>query len=224
MVRTPAAAGAREYQLSLRAVRQHVDGVSWTAGYMASLVERAPSVVPPNVHVLPSTTADSLVVFSLAESLEAIVSAASRRAARLIRLEPSKGELSMVGHRGDLGRALEHFLTEAAKVARAGSSPVVAARERGRRIDLTILDLDLGIPAAALEKVLIAPSAAPRGLEAFASLVTAVQASLGQIKVRAPDGWGTRFTLEFIRAHRKPADSPANDASVIEISKWPQDA
>jgi signal transduction histidine kinase len=224
IVTTPAETGRREYELSVRAVRQHAEGTSWTAAYVASLVERRGSAATPaNVHVLPGAGGDPLVAFPLAELLAPVVAAASRRSARPLHLEPPKGHPQIVGHRGELARMFEHFLTDAAKRSPVGKGPVLAVRERSAWVELTILDLDFGLPNSVLEKVLIAPSAAPLGLESFAALVNAVDGSFGRVKLRAPDGWGTGLILEFIRVQTKTVLAAANDTAVVDLPKWSRD-
>jgi hypothetical protein len=223
VVTASGANGRREYLLSLRAVRQHTDGTSWVAAYVASLVERRETPAPPNVHVLPSPASDAIVAFSLADALAPAVAAAARKSARPVRLEPTKGQPQVIGIRKELVRVFEQFLADVAKASPAGKGPILAVRERSAWVELTVLDLDFGLPNSALEKVLIAPSSAPEGLRTFADLVNAVEASFGRVKLRATDGWGAGLTVELIRVQTKSVAAAANDTTVVDLPKWSRD-
>jgi hypothetical protein len=114
-------------------------------------------------------------------------------------------------------------LADVAKASPAGKGPILAVRERSAWVELTVLDLDFGLPNSALEKVLIAPSSAPEGLRTFADLVNAVEASFGRVKLRATDGWGAGLTVELIRVQTKSVAAAANDTTVVDLPKWSRD-
>jgi hypothetical protein len=191
-----AAAGVGSLLLSVRAIRQNADGASWIAGYAVSLVAQDPD----NVRTLAAIGGgDPLVPFSLREAVAQAAASVAGATGRQLRVEAPRSTPQVLGHRIELSRALEWFLLDAVS-ASPRTGPVISLRERRRVVELMVLDLDLGVPQSALERVLLAPSAAPPGLEPLGRLVTAVENAHGSVAIQGDGGWGASLVIELLRA------------------------
>ena len=186
-------------------------------GFVASLVvfDRALSGDPDNVAQFPQR-GDPLVVFSLAELLTDVVKSAARRSDGSVRLQTPREHAHVVAHKGELASCLEEFLVEAARHDTSEGGPVITVRERRHRVELTILDLRLGVPSAALKRALLAPSQPPAGLEVFGTLVRGFENSHGLVEIRSEEGWGVKLTASLVRARPQVQDATAG---VVDIGK-----
>ena len=191
-----AAAGVGSLVLSVRAIRQNADGASWIAGYAVSLVSQEPD----NMRTLAGIGGgDPLVPFSLREAVAQAAASVAGATGSQLRIEAPRSTPQVLGHRIELSRALEGFLLDAVS-ASPRTAPVISLRERRRVVELMVLDLDLGVPQSALERVLLAPSAAPPGLEPLGRLVTAVENAHGSVAIQGDGGWGASLVIELLRA------------------------
>ncbi len=172
-----------------------------TPGFVASLVEvdQVSSTLPPNVEFL-TERGDPLVVLPLSRALQDMVSDIAPRTDGKLRLQTPRFPGYVVAHREEVLRALEAFLLEAA-AASGTSGPTLVMKERGKRVELVILDLQLGAPAAALKRTLLAPSKPPPGLQALGELTRAIENSHGSVTLRNEEGWSTQLTASFVRAN-----------------------
>ena len=183
-------------------------------GFVASMVEvdRESDSLPRNVERFPER-GDPLVVFSLAETVQDLAAAIAPRTHGNIKLQTPRVLGHVVAHRQELLGALEAFLVEASEASGA-PGPTLTLKERPHRVELTILDLRLGAPPAALKRTLLAPSEPPPGLGALGSLTRAVENSHGSLSVRNEEGWGTQLIATFVRAHPRVVSRPSPDTAV----------
>ncbi|MCC6558943.1 MAG: hypothetical protein IT372_38945, partial [Polyangiaceae bacterium] len=195
--------------LHVRALRQEADGLSWIAGYVAALVPAEPTAqAARKLRPLGSRdTLDPLSTFPLGEVVAEAVAAAARATSRSLRLDPIRGAPYAIGHRAELSQALVALLTDVAGRGLPGHGPVVSVREVTHGVQLSILDVGfgLGLPESALQRVLMAPSAAPPGLEPLGRLIVAAEDSHGEVELRTNDGWGITLVLTLPRAHPRLA-------------------
>lgn len=210
------------FDLTLKALVHESAGVSAVVGYVATLTEvvEARSMPGAVVERLPVSGGDPLSVVPMAKLLEQVVGTASRRAGRPIRLEPPRATLQAVLHRRVFAQALESFLIQSAEHSTSGNGPVVLLEERHHRVELTILDVRLGVPSGALKRALRAPGTPPEGLDVFARLVSAVQDSHGRATVKSNDGWGVTVTLQLVRARPPIPVDTGHPAEVVSIAKF----
>jgi hypothetical protein len=191
-----------QFVLTIRALRQKSDGFASIAGYVASVVEQ-PEERLSNVRALASaSTHDPLSSFPLSDVIAQAVAGTARATGRQIKIEPMRGQGHVIGHRAALERALETFLAEVAGQSPAGQPPVISVRETSTAVELSILDwsLGFGLPESALQRVLIAPGAAPPGLEVLGRLIMAIEDSHGALQIRSEDGWGLTLVMSLLRA------------------------
>lgn len=189
--------------LHVRAIRQESDGLSWIAGYVAALTRVDVASPAANVRSIGGRdSVDPLSAFALGELTAEAVAASARATGRTLKLEPIRGPIHTLGHRAELAQALEAFLIDMSSRALPGHQPAVSVRETPQGPQLSILDVGfgLGLPESALERVLMAPSAAPAGLETLGRLILAVEDSHGHAEVRTTDGWGITLVLTLLRA------------------------
>ena len=190
------------FVLTIRALRQKADGFSSIAGYVASVVEQ-PEDKPTNVRALATaSTHDPLSAFPLSEVIAQAVAGTARATGRQVKIEPMRGMGHVIGHRSALEKALEAFMVEAAGQSPSAQPPVISVRETSTAVDLSILDwsLGFGLPESALQRVLIAPGAAPPGLEVLGRLIMAIEDSHGAVQIRSEDGWGLTLVVTLLRA------------------------
>jgi hypothetical protein len=190
------------FVLTIRVLRQKADGFSSIIGYVASVVEM-PDDKPTNVRSLASApTIDPLGSFPLSEVIAQAVAGTARATGRTIKIEPMRGMGHVIGHRLALERSLEAFLVETAGQSPSAQPPVISVRETATAVELSILDwsLGFGLPESALQRVLIAPGAAPPGLEVLGRLIMAIEDSHGAVQIRSEDGWGLTLVVSLLRA------------------------
>ncbi len=170
-------------------------------GFMASLTElsSASDSIAPRASIAPQQ-GDPLVVFSLARLMQRLLSTIPGEARSKLRLQTPRDTAHVVAHRGELRDAMQSFLVSAAKQASKGSGPLVALKELDRTVEVRIMDLKLGAPLAALERVILAPSAPPAGLGPLGVLVRAVENSHGYVELVTENSWGLELKLFFVRA------------------------
>lgn len=214
----------------VRPLRQETDGHAWIAGYVAALVpvEEGFSKLA-NVRPFGAReSVDPLNAFPLGEIVAEAVAAASRASNRALRLEPIRGVAHAIGHRAELSHALTALLIDLASRGLPGHGPVVSVREVPQGVQLSILDVGfgLGLPESALQRVLMAPSAAPPGLEPLGRLIVAVEDSHGEAELKTNDGWGITLMVTLLRAHPRlsaaaaaPESSRASTPNVIAIGR-----
>jgi len=190
------------FVLTVRVLRQKADGFSSIIGYVGSVVEM-PEEKPTNVRSLASApTLDPLGSFPLSEVIAQAVAGTARVTGRQVKIEPMRGMGHVIGHRTALERALEAFLVEAGGQSPSAQPPVLTVRETSTAVELSILDwsLGFGLPESALQRVLIAPGAAPAGLEVLGRLIMAIEDSHGAVQIRSEDGWGLTLVVSLLRA------------------------
>ncbi|MDC0748200.1 hypothetical protein [Polyangium mundeleinium] len=193
---------APAFVLTVRALRQKADGFSSIVGYVASVVEQ-PEDKPTNVRALATApTHDPLSAFPLSEVIAQAVAGTARATGRQVKIEPMRGMGHVIGHRSALERALEAFMVEAAGQSPSAQPPVISVRETSTAVELSILDwsLGFGLPESALQRVLIAPGAAPPGLEVLGRLIMSIEDSHGAVQIRSEDGWGLTLVVSLLRA------------------------
>lgn len=203
------------FVLTIRALRQKADGFSSIVGYVAAIVEQ-PEEKPTNVRSLATApTLDPLGSFPLSEVIAQAASGTSRATGRQVKVEPMRGAGQVIGHRAALERAFEAFMIDAAGQSPSAQPPVVSVRETNTAVELSILDwsLGFGLPESALQRVLIAPGAAPAGLEALGRLIMAVEDSHGAVQIRSEDGWGLTLVVSLLRARPRVKMAPMGEAS-----------
>jgi hypothetical protein len=98
-------------------------------------------------------------------------------------------------------------------------SPVLVLREKSRDLELIIHDLDLGVPAGALDRVMNAPHHPPAGLEALGRLILAVEESHGSMRVVSGRGWGSRLILRLHRARSVVMVGHSRYPSALAVSE-----
>ncbi len=190
------------FVLTIKAMRQKADGFTSIVGYVAAVVEQ-PEDKPTNVRSLSTApTLDPLGAFPLSEVIAQAVTGTLRATGRQVKIEPMRGMGHVIGHRGALERSLEAFMIEAAGQSPSAQPPVISVRETSTAVELSILDwsLGFGLPESALQRVLIAPGAAPPGLEVLGRLIMAIEDSHGAVQVRSEDGWGLTLVVTLLRA------------------------
>lgn len=190
--------------LALRALRRESSGISAVAGFVATLCERArtTSAYPPNVTALPSR--DGLTVVPIWEVVSAAVGAASKKAGAPVKMASARTSAYVIVQRSTIVPSLTAFLAEAARLGSSSHPPIVAIKEKSLALEISILDLQLGLPLAAIQRVIDAPVAAPPELETLARLLRAVEESQGSVRLKAGGGWGSTLILSMLRARPQP--------------------
>ncbi len=217
---TGAQGGDRVKSLDLHIVplRSTAPGVAGLVGTLVESAVRTASLAPrPSIMV---QTVAALQVFSLARLLAVVVEDAAQRCDGKVRLQPPRDEAHVVAHRAELESSLVAFLAEAGRAAGKTEGPVVTVAVHGQRVQLTILDLRLGTPAAALERTLAAPDNPPKGLETLASLARAVEDSHGELRLRAGPEWGSTLEADLVRA-RPRAVEPRDETARLRLYNPP---
>lgn len=187
-------------------------------GTIVTLVETASASVdsasPTNVERFPDR-GDPLVVFSLAQLLRDVVDDVTRRTQTRIKLQTPRFHAHVVGHRRELTAALTEFLTEAAGVEGKRSTPILALKERQYRIELTVLDVQLGAPTGAVRRTLLAPSQPPPGLGGLGAFARAVENSHGSVAFKQEEGWSIRLTASLIRVRPRLELEPLGEVVAL---------
>jgi hypothetical protein len=158
---------------------------------------------------------DPLTVFSLSQLLIDLVDDTRRQSSGRISLQTPRVMAHVFGHKRELAEALREFLLDALKNAGKQAGPTLAIKERQYRVELSVLDLRLGVPMAALRRTLMAPSDPPAGLGAMGDFARAVENSHGTVALRNEDGWGARLSVSLVRA--RPRLEPTALAPVVDL-------
>lgn len=178
-------------------------------GFLASLTELSSATSSTSsstqMQAIVPLGGDPLVVFSLARLLQRIVSTLSGT----VKLQTPREPAHVVGHRTELKEALEGFLVGAATDGGKSGGPVVSVKEHPDRIEVRILDLKLGVPSAALQRAVLAPSAPPPGLNHLGALIRAVENSHGHAELRTDGSWGVELELSLVRARPRMESAEA---------------
>ena len=183
--------------LTVRSVRQSEGGVSFVAGYAATLVElerpataAEPAYDPSGGHIFT----DAPDAVRLDEIVARVVQGCSRKLGRPLEVTGPMPSTVVIARSATLSVALERFVVD------AGPRLSISAVEHPHHIDLVLDHVELGVPASLVAEVLSAPEDAPPGLGALAELASAVAASFGALKLRREAGWGLRLIACFQRA------------------------
>jgi hypothetical protein len=188
------------------------------AGAVTTLVEVEQHVVQADAETvarLPEA-GDPLTVFSLSELMAGIVDDIAEQARVRLRFQTPRVLGHVVAHKKQLTQAVTQFLLDIARNRTAAEAAVLTVRESLQRVDLTMVHLKLGVPSAAVASAALAPSVPPPGLDALARLVTAVEDSHGQVRVKSTEGWGLRLTASLVRA--RPRVQRAETGQVVHIA------
>lgn len=186
-------------------------------GYVSSMVEvERPAAGPEaaSIRRLPEAV-DPLAVFSLSELLATIVDDIAEEARVRLRFQTPRVLGYVVAHRQQLTAAVTRFLLEVARTPAAAQSAVLTVRESLHRVELTIVHLKLGVPASAIASAALAPSVPPPGLDTLAKLVSAVEDSHGQVRVKSTQGWGLKLTASLMRA--RPRVHRASSGHLVHL-------
>jgi hypothetical protein len=140
------------------------------------------SIAPEPLKRLPER-GDSLVVFSLAELASDVVEAIARDLHVKLRFQTPRVPAHVIGHRRELTEALTGLLRDVATSQPGNQGPVLMLRERRHWVELTLIDLTLGVPEPAMQRTVLAPSIPPPGLEPLATFVQAVEESHGEVRM-----------------------------------------
>jgi hypothetical protein len=216
----PAARGQESANsLRLHVVRLEESAESSVGGFLASLTE-----VPVRTETSasrPSMVAvggDQLVVFSLSRLVQRLVTTLSASAS--VKLQTPREPAHVIGHRVELREALEAFFINASSQSSKGGGPVVSIKEHADRVELRVLDLKLGVPSAALQRTVQAPSVPPPGLNPLGALVRAVENSHGRVELKTDGSWGAELELTFVRA-RPRIESAEAILQNLKVSQQP---
>lgn len=190
---------------------------SQQGGFVGSAVEsqRTPTRSEEAVERLPESR-DPLAVFSLSQVVVDVVETVTRRTHGKVGLQSPRVAAHVLGHRREITEALQAFLIDLVGHQAKHEGPTIVLKERQNRVELTIVDLRLGVPTAALRRTLLAPSEPPPGLDPLAALARAIENSHGSLQLRDDDGgWGSRLTANLLRA--KPRLEPTPLAPVVAL-------
>lgn len=219
-ITTPAAQGGEALVLRLRALRRTVLSVDHVTGFVATLVPAdtaGPSSRSGAGPIISIHNVEELSAFPLASVVRDAIAGVNRTLKRQVLVEPSMSPAHCIGKKAQLTSALRAFLTDSAMQ----ESPVLVLREKSRDLELIIHDLDLGVPAGALERVLNAPHHPPAGLEALGRLILAVEESHGSMRVVSGRGWGSRLILRLHRARSVVMVGHSRFPSARAVSEGP---
>ncbi|MEO8179263.1 MAG: hypothetical protein ABI895_10560, partial [Deltaproteobacteria bacterium] len=195
-VTAPLAQGGEALVLRCRALRKTALSVDHVTGFVATLAPAEGTSRQNGAAPVISLNVEELAAFPLASVVRDAIAGANRTLKRQVLLEPSMTSAHCIGKRAQLTAALRAFLTDSAMQ----ESPVLVLRERQRDLELIIHDLELGVPAGALDRVMNAPHHPPAGLEALGRLILAVEDSHGSMRVVSGRGWGSRLIMRLHRA------------------------
>jgi hypothetical protein len=214
-VTAPAASGGESLVLRCRALRKTALSVDHVTGFVATLARVEGSGRTSGTSPVISINVEELGAFPLASVVREAITGANRTLQRQVLLEPSMSAAHCIGKRAQLTAALRSFLTESAMQ----ESPVLVVREKARDLELVIHDLDLGVPAGALDRVMNAPHHPPAGLEALGRLILAVEESHGSMRVVSGRGWGSRLILRLHRARSGVMVGHSRYPSALAVSE-----
>ncbi len=157
----------------------------------------------------PAERGDPLVVFSLAQLVVELLGDLKSQGELKLRLQTPRTHAMVVAHSSLLRRGLEQFLLDMSKRS-VESAPVITLAETEGTVELSFLDVHLGVPAGAVRRALAAPSVPPPGLASLSTLTKAVEDCHGHVRVETDVDWGLTVVVELIRA--RPKVKPDLDA------------
>jgi hypothetical protein len=206
---------------ALKASVLRVESRGQVVGFLATLVtmERSSAGSRGELVQRMPERGDPLSVFSLSEVVADCVDAIARDAQIKLRFQTPRAAGHVIAHQRELTQALTAFLLDVARSQTATGGPVVTLRERGQWVELTLIDLRLGVPEAAMQRTVLAPSVPPPGLEPLARFVRAAEESHGQVRIRGEQSWGVKLTVSLLRA--RPRVQPSALGQIIRISESP---
>jgi hypothetical protein len=185
-----------------------------------SVLERrgTSSTAPEPLKHLPER-GDPLSVFSLAELASDVVEAIARDLHVKLRFQTPRVPAHVIGHRRELTEALTGLLRDVATSQPGNQGPVLMLRERRHWVELTLIDLTLGVPETAMQRTVLAPSIPPPGLEPLATFVQAVEESHGEVRMSGEKSWGVKLTVSLLRA--RPRVTSSTLGRLIRLSEAP---
>lgn len=185
-----------------------------------SILERrgTSSIAPEPLQRLPER-GDPLSVFSLAELATDVVEAIARDLRVKLRFQTPRVPAHVIGHRRELTDALTGLLRDVATSQPGNQGPVLTLRERRHWVELTLIDLTLGVPEPAVQRTVLAPSIPPPGLEPLATFVQAVEESHGEVRMSGEKSWGMKLTVSLLRA--RPRVTSSTLGRLIRLSEAP---
>jgi hypothetical protein len=176
------------------------------------------SIAPEPMKRLPER-GDPLTVFSLAELATDVVEAIARDLHTKLRFQTPRVPAHVIGHRRELTEALTGLLRDVATSQPGNQGPVLTIKERRHWVELTLIDLTLGVPEPAMQRTVLAPSIPPPGLEPLATFVQAVEESHGEVRMSGEKSWGTKLTVSLLRA--RPRVTSSTLGRLIRLSEAP---
>jgi hypothetical protein len=211
----PAAQGGEALVLRCRALRKTALSVDHVTGFVATLAAAEGQARPNGSAPIIAINVEELAAFPLASMVRDAIAGANRTLKRQVLVEPSMTTAHCIGRKAQLTAALRAFLTDSAMQ----ESPVLVLREKSRDLELVIHDLELGVPAGALDRVMNAPHHPPAGLEALGRLILAVEDSHGSMRVVSGRGWGSRLILRLHRARSVVMVGHSRYPSALAVSE-----
>lgn len=176
------------------------------------------SIAPEPLKRLPER-GDPLSVFSLAELASDVVEAIARDLHVKLRFQTPRVPAHVIGHRRELTEALTGLLRDVATSQPGNQGPVLTLKERRHWVELTLIDLTLGVPEPAMQRTVLAPSIPPPGLEPLATFVQAVEESHGEVRMSGEKSWGVKLTVSLLRA--RPRVMSSTLGRLIRLSEAP---
>jgi hypothetical protein len=211
--------GTRYLSLTLRRL-QRGGKPNGFLGTLSVLARRGASgsLAPEPLKRLPER-GDTLSVFSLAELASDVVEAIARDLHVKLRFQTPRVPAHVIGHRRELTEALTGLLRDVATSQPGNQGPVLMLRERRHWVELTLIDLTLGVPEPAMQRTVLAPSIPPPGLEPLATFVQAVEESHGEVRMSGEKSWGVKLTVSLLRA--RPRVTSSTLGRLIRLSEAP---
>jgi hypothetical protein len=210
--------GTRYLALSLRRL-QRGGKPNGFLGTLSVLVRRGTSSTAPEPLKHLPERGDPLSVFSLAELASDVVEAIARDLHVKLRFQTPRVPAHVIGHRRELTEALTGLLRDVATSQPGNQGPVLMLRERRHWVELTLIDLTLGVPETAMQRTVLAPSIPPPGLEPLATFVQAVEESHGEVRMSGEKSWGVKLTVSLLRA--RPRVTSSTLGRLIRLSEAP---
>ncbi|HWO13427.1 MAG TPA: hypothetical protein VNN80_28195, partial [Polyangiaceae bacterium] len=192
-----------------------VMSVEHVTGFVLTLTPAAGASHKSTDSLRISVRGEELSAFPLASVVRDAIAGANRSLKRQVLLEPNMPMAYCIGKRDLLAAALRGFLTDSAMQ----DSPVISLREKSRDLELIIHDLELGVPAGALDRVMNAPHHPPPGLEALGRLIRAVEECHGSMRVMTGRGWGSRLIMRLHRARSVVMVGHSRHPSALAVSE-----
>jgi hypothetical protein len=210
--------GTRYLALTLRRL-QRGGKPNGFLGTLSVLARRGTSSTAPEPLQRLPERGDPLSVFSLAELASDVVEAIARDLHVKLRFQTPRVPAHVIGHRRELTQALTGLLRDVATSQPGNQGPVLMLRERRHWVELTLIDLTLGVPEPAMQRTVLAPSIPPPGLEPLATFVQAVEESHGEVRMSGEKSWGVKLTVSLLRA--RPRVTSSTLGRLIRLSEAP---